>query len=269
MNNFHQKSIRYFLLLLIVIIQSSTSSAQDSLVADKAYENEIVTSPKDEIDSYSENTQHSLNEIEYDKLDSSSASKMIHLRKLDEAFFQKLQNDKAFDYVKTGIPKPKMDSPKRSILPDFDFQLLLRVIAIILFLIILFWYLKNNKLLLFRKKPASMKDDEYMAEPEDIFSTNFDAAIQKALSKQEYRQAIRLQYFQVLKKLKEAGLIHYMPDKTNFDYLMQLKSSACYDEFLNATRFYEYSWYGLFEIDNSKYQRINHSFVELNKKLSQ
>ncbi len=82
-----------------------------------------------------------------------------------------------------------------------------------------------------------------------------------------YRLAIRLQYLELLKKLSDNGLIHFLPDKTNFEYLAQLRSSSYYDDFFTATRNYEYSWYGLFDISENMYQKINNTFQQLKQKL--
>ncbi|MCH5716784.1 DUF4129 domain-containing protein [Niabella hibiscisoli] len=120
-----------------------------------------------------------------------------------------------------------------------------------------------------QKKPAAIRAVASEALPEDIFSIDYTAAIQQALDNQNYRLAIRLHYLQVLKKLSEKDIIHYQPDKTNFDYLLQTRSTPHYSDFSGLTRQYEYSWYGLFPISPAQYEQVDQLFTNFHKKIGQ
>ncbi|MCH5599572.1 DUF4129 domain-containing protein [Niabella ginsengisoli] len=125
---------------------------------------------------------------------------------------------------------------------------------------------KRQQPAIVQKKAASIETGSFEEEQKDIFSIQFAEAIQDALKANNYRLAIRLQYLQLLKTLSEKGIIKYQPDKTNFDYLLQTRSTSHYQDFLSATRSYEYSWYGLFPIDEDHYRNIENSFSDLHKK---
>ncbi|MFT4095374.1 MAG: hypothetical protein QM640_17235 [Niabella sp.] len=202
----------------------------------------------------------------FDRLDTAVLNP-VSLRKLNKNYLERLKNDDAFAYVKNGIPKP--GSKKRKLPNSFQMEgvKIWLIIAIAAFIIFLIWYLSQNNLLLFRKKPASLqtRSDE---EDKDIFSINYNDAIQKAITDRNYRLAIRLQYLQVLKTLTDRRIINYRPDKTNFEYLLQLKPTDYYTDFLNITRNYEYSWYGLFAIDEGRYNQIKTAFTDFQKKIS-
>lgn len=186
-------------------------------------------------------------------------------RILSKEFVSTLKDDKAFDYVKTGLPKEK--SKNRTSLPQFNFNRFWLLVPIVLFAIFLLYYLYKNNLLLFRKKSATLYTESKEDQEKDIFSIPFSEAISKALNQNNFRLAIRLQYLQILKSLSQKGIINYLPDKTNHDYLAQLRSSVYYDEFFTATRNYEYSWYGLFDIDKDKYNQIQQTFSSLQTKI--
>ncbi|HOZ95473.1 MAG TPA: hypothetical protein PKY86_06420 [Niabella sp.] len=265
MSKFVQKDFRYVWIVLTFLSFPASAWAQDPLPTDSIYSEEILPYVEEEKDSLSPPENISQNPIDF--LDEDTTQKIIAIRHLEQDFIQKIKNNKAFDYVKTGIPKAKKNEPSKSIFPDINIQLILQIMAIIVFILILFWYLKNNSLLLFKKKPIGLSGNDPAPDNVDIFSTNFEQAILEAMTHQHFRQAIRLHYFQALKILKEKGLIQYMPEKTNFDYLTQVRSATFYPEFFTATRHYEYSWYGLFDIDASKYARIKNDFVELKNKI--
>ncbi|MBZ4188540.1 DUF4129 domain-containing protein [Niabella beijingensis] len=201
--------------------------------------------------------------IEYFENDSSA------VRSVPDSFVRRLHNDADFGYVKTGLkPENKASSQQtRGPVIGSGFFSLLPYIAIALFIIILVWYLSANQFILFRKKSTALPVSHTEEASRDIFSIDYAASIRQALQQKNYRLAIRLQYLELLKKLSDRQLIHFLPDKTNFEYLTQMRSSKHYQDFFTATRHYEYSWYGLFDISENMYQKINDTFQQLKQKL--
>lgn len=189
---------------------------------------------------------------------------VLSWRKLNNSYVQRLKNSPDFDYVKNGIPQPKVEMPEQQ---SFDMNRVWLYIAIAVFVIILTWYIIENDLFLFRKKgaynPAAAEAD-IEADP---LSVSFPEAIKEAVQSKNYRLAVRLHYLQLLKTLSEKGIISYQPDKTNFDYLLQVRPTAHYHDFFNATRNYEYSWYGLFPIDEAQYRQIESTFSHFLQKI--
>lgn len=189
----------------------------------------------------------------------------VSQRRLPGSFTADLKKDPSFSYVKNGIPVPeKRDRPQMGLSID-DIWI---YVAVILLLVLLAWYLKANDLLFFRKKPAIVPSASSNEELKDIFSVNYDIAIKEALDNKNYRLAIRLHYLQLLKILSEKQMIHYQPDTTNFDYLQQLSNTPHYKDFSGLTRQYEYSWYGLFPINEQQYERIDALFTNFHKNIS-
>ncbi|MCD2423644.1 hypothetical protein LQ567_12785 [Niabella pedocola] len=194
------------------------------------------------------------------------------IRPMPGDFTRKLQEDEAFHYVKTGL-KPARDQQEATNAPHRRsgtwavFFEVLPYIAVAVFIILLAWYLASNNFILFRKKSTALETPVIKDAPQDIFSIDYTASIRQALQQKNYRLAIRLQYLELLKKLSDRQLIHFLPDKTNIEYLLQMRSSNYYDDFFTATRHYEYSWYGLFDVTENMYQKINNTFQQLKQKL--
>jgi hypothetical protein len=60
-----------------------------------------------------------------------------------------------------------------------------------------------------------------------------------------YREAIRAWYHAVLVTVFRAGLLHYRKDRTNWEYAYALAPTLAWRSgFLDATRTFEYEWYG-------------------------
>lgn len=186
---------------------------------------------------------------------------LVNSRKLNDNYIDQLKNSSAFSYVKNGIPGAE---PEKKRTPVFNTNNLWLYIAIIAFIIFLAWYLTNNHILLFRKSPRKLYEQEGEQE-KDIFSINYAMAINNAVAEQDYRLAVRLHYLQLLKKLAEEKIIQYQADKTNFDYLAQLGPTPYYKAFFDITRYYEYSWYGLFPLEQDQYNLIRDAFLNFDQ----
>ncbi len=96
-------------------------------------------------------------------------------------------------------------------------------------------------------------------ETNDIFAINYQKEIDKAVGMNNYRLAVRLMFLRLLRNLSDKNIIQYKQDSTNFDYMMQLRSTGMYPDFFRLTRNYEYSWYGQFDIDKEKYSSLKTS----------
>lgn len=92
----------------------------------------------------------------------------------------------------------------------------------------------------------------------------YEQFIQEAEQKEDYSLATRYWYLKTLKNLKDLELIQYSPDKTNQEYLSELRGNTQLDHFNNLTRHYEYVWYGKFFLQKERYLKIKDSFVVFN-----
>ncbi len=118
-----------------------------------------------------------------------------------------------------------------------------------------------------RKKPTSAPI-AYSEFFEDISTIDFDAELENAILKANYRFAVRLLYLKCLKRLSEVGAIQWQIDKTNTDYIAELRENAQHAAFKHLTLQFEYVWYGEFLIDRQVYSQIDASFREFNEKVA-
>lgn len=105
---------------------------------------------------------------------------------------------------------------------------------------------------------------------ENIHELNFPDAIAQAEATGNLRLATRLGYLHLLKQLTDQGLIDWQPDKTNQAYLRELAAArpALRSPFTEATRQFEYVWYGEFELPPPAYQQLRASQQQLGRELS-
>ena len=107
------------------------------------------------------------------------------------------------------------------------------------------------------KKNISYEDDE-----ENIHEINFEDAICSAEKNNDLRLAIRFHYLKLLKYLSDKGYILWKPNKTNHDYIIEMKSAPA---FIQLTNKFEYVWYGERKIDEKEYEEVKKLF-ELQQK---
>jgi len=75
-------------------------------------------------------------------------------------------------------------------------------------------------------------------------------------------------FLQMLKTMSGKNIIQYKQDRTNFDYLLQLRDTKHYHDFFRLTRNYEYSWYGNFPVSDEAWQLIKNDFEKFNNTIS-
>lgn len=139
------------------------------------------------------------------------------------------------------------------------------LIGILLFLLIKFFLNVNSNALLYSKSNeavVSLSEEEHIIKNEDI-----DQLIQKALNERNYRLAIRYHYLLILKQMSKKELITWEIQKTNDDYINELKKDELKTPFSVITWLYDYVWYGDFPIDEAKYSKAENKFTSLRKTL--
>jgi len=139
------------------------------------------------------------------------------------------------------------------------------VIVVGAFVLILVLYLRT-----FTGSSRKIRDIGVSVEavPEDIFTLNFDEQISRALAEHNYRLATRLLFLRVLRTMAEKGVINYGHDKTNMDYLFELGNTRYARDFMQASRNYEYVWYGNFIPAQSQFVQIRQQLDDLNQKIT-
>lgn len=119
-------------------------------------------------------------------------------------------------------------------------------------------YLKNQS-----KGKIFLSDEEKILKKDNIRHL-----IDKALQEADYRLAIRYYYLLILKKLKDDKYINYQYEKTNTDYIAEIKPKELKNQFHQITRLYEYIWYGDFSVNKSQYQVAEGDFRKIETSLS-
>ena len=195
----------------------------------------------------------------------------VYMQRLPDSVIAEMRNDDEFWYVNAVFEKKEKKKKEESYTPISEsalFQTILWLVIIGGFAAFVIIYLSNSNVSLFRKKNIIIHSDEELElDTDNIFEINYRREIDKAVAAGNFRFAVRLMFLQALKNLSEKNIIQYKPDRTNFDYLLQLHTTGHYSDFFRLTRNYEYSWYGQFDIDKEKFVLIRNDFENFDNKL--
>jgi hypothetical protein len=104
---------------------------------------------------------------------------------------------------------------------------------------------------------------------QDPFVIDYDKQLQDAENTQNYREAVRLWHLKTLKALHHAGLIRWKNYKTNADFAYEIGISDKQVPFKKLIRFFEYVWYGEFQLKEEHYQEISQNYQQFIEKLMQ
>ncbi len=141
--------------------------------------------------------------------------------------------------------------------------ILVRLFAIVLVGFLLYFIIKylmgkdGNFLFGKKNRKVDIKDEELH---ENIHEINFPESILKFERSGDFRSAIRYQFLFVLKKLSDKKLIIWNPEKTNKDYVSELKALHLKNDFYDLSYIFDYVWYGEFSIDEESYLKFKNQY---------
>jgi len=132
------------------------------------------------------------------------------------------------------------------------------IVALVLYILINFLLGKQGNLF-FGKRNKKIKINAEDIH-ENIHEINFPEQIANYENKAEYRYAIRYHFLHLLKQLTDKKIIDWNPEKTNHDYIIELKNQSQKQDFRKLAHIYDYVWYGEFQLDESNYNTFKNQF---------
>lgn len=207
------------------------------------------------------------------KMDTSS----IEVRTMNDSALKQIKASKEFQYT-------KLQEPPKSLWDRFwswfwwniaqlfktkngriTFWTIICLIAAAIIAFFIWRVVGMNKSRLFARKAEGGL--QYSIGEENIHNISFDDAILQAINSGNYRQAIRLLYLQSLKTLSDKELIHWQINKTNSDYLTEVKDKPWSRLFRSLTHHFEYIWYGEMTIEKDDFATMQIKYQQLKNQL--
>lgn len=96
-----------------------------------------------------------------------------------------------------------------------------------------------------------------------IHETDLDRFLRDALAAKNYPLAIRLYFLQIIKDLSRTGAINWSKEKTNRDYLREMRGHQLAKPFRHSTHTFEWIWYGNATVSEADFARLEPEFKNL------
>lgn len=139
----------------------------------------------------------------------------------------------------------------------------LLVAGLLALLIWLFLKIDNARAIIApNHKGVFIGDDEEIINNQDIQSL-----IDQALKDKNYRLAVRFYYLFTLQQLSGKELIDWQVQKTNHEYIYEIKSNELRSQFGRLTDIYDYIWYGNFEVDEGAFAKAQLAFHKISNEI--
>lgn len=141
--------------------------------------------------------------------------------------------------------------------------LILKIIVIIGIALLILWlfnkyYISDSKSTSPTTSLVNLSEEEQLLEEKDL-----SILAQEAETNKNYRLASRYWFLNVLKHLKDNHFIDYQFQKTNTDYKSELKDNRLKIDFTYASRFYEFVWYGDFQLNLDEFESAKLKFERI------
>lgn len=135
------------------------------------------------------------------------------------------------------------------------------IVALLIFLIVrLFISQKNTS-----THGTTLSIEEMEQLEDDLDKADLDGALNRAMKTKDYRAAIRILYLILLRDMQAKEWIEFRKDKTDMEYVMEMKGRQEQTPFLRLTRDFEYAWYGDEMLDETRALRTISRFQEFTR----
>lgn len=191
--------------------------------------------------------------------------------------FKEKYNDKPFIYEEKSPVKSLWDRFEEWFIQwlkrNFDVQdsknattilgYTVNTIAVILILLVIFLIVKailnkEGTWIFGSKSDTSLiRYDEI---EKNLHLVDFEKLIKDSINSGEHRLSIRYYYLFLLKKMSEKQLIEWDVEKTNSDYIYEIKSPQLKANFEYLSYLYNYIWYGEFELSLQEFEKAKKAF---------
>ena len=149
-----------------------------------------------------------------------------------------------------------LDAPDPSKISKSTWRTILFILLFSIVIVLLYFWLKRQN---FSSKIHQIVDENW--NPEVIAVSELEIRLENALKNKVYREVIRIYFTMILQELIRLQLIKWRLEKTNQQYIYEVKNQELRADLRKCTRYFDIVWYGEYNIDRSKFEEIQPHFT--------
>lgn len=238
-------SVKY---LFLMILMCFTLQAQKNVSNNKQFtEKDIqIDTSKTQITPFTKDYQQRYNSDDFDYTE----------KKLEEGFWERF---KRWFFGKVQQLLGNSDPNKTANTIEIIFKVIaFLVIAYAVYIIVRVILNKEGNWVF--GKSTTKKIIQHQDIERNLQNVDFEKLIKDTLKQGNNRLVIRYYYLWLLKKMSEKAIIDWNIEKTNSDYLYEIKITQLREDFSYASYLYDYIWYGEFELDQNTFEIAQNKF---------
>ena len=251
-------SYQFFILLAGLLfsfnIQAQVSTDTSAATVD-APADDYESSDEEEVTTYYPDTlKREFRAIESDSVQAVNSDKGFYYKRYMDSLLRATQ-------FKVQEPRRRVDLSGSDFFSSI-FGIVFWMLAIGLFAYLVYRLFLSNSSFLSRSRKNIASD---IAVVEEAKASDPDSLLRNAIKNGNYRLAVRYLYLQALQRLSEKKFIEINSNKTNYEYVTEVRRHKFANEFASLTLQYEYVWYGGYPVDERLFEQIQGSFTQFNK----
>ena len=248
---------RFVVILVSMFLAAHNSNAQETTVTDTVLQ--AVPPDEEKVSAYDEETDEE--QFYQDTLKPDFRSVVFDSVQAimgDKGFYYRKYMDSLLRATKIKATKP------RTIRIDFFnsiFGIIFWIVAIGLFAYLVYRLFLSNSSFFSRSRKNISADIQVSTED----TSDPDVMLRNAIKTGNYRLAVRYLYLQVLSRLSEKRFIEINANKTNYEYVNEVRKHKFANDFASLTLQYEYVWYGEYPVDEKLFKQLEEGFLQFNR----
>lgn len=140
------------------------------------------------------------------------------------------------------------------------------ILMIIVLLAFFVWAIADQFAVPKNKKVAKLQDRASVDQLEgNLPQEDLQELLEHATAAADYNLAVRLLFLSYLRQLIAKGYIEWRADKTNAEYLSELRGTDAFETFSRLAMLYERVWYGKVPISFFTFRSIQEQFTAASK----
>lgn len=99
---------------------------------------------------------------------------------------------------------------------------------------------------------------------EDVPKSDFDKFLEACIQSGDYKTAVRVLYLQLLQHMHQNAWIVWKKNKTNREFLNEIRGKSSYKTIRDLTLAYEIVWYGEQTVTSTQFEMLRKAFIDVN-----
>ncbi|MBN2610053.1 MAG: DUF4129 domain-containing protein [Bacteroidales bacterium] len=145
---------------------------------------------------------------------------------------------------------------------------ILKVLLVLVFLILAFYVFTKTKVARVLYGEQKGQRSNYIEIDPAHEHIDLNKVIDDELTRQNYREVIRLLHLKMLKELDQQAYIRLSADKTNRDYAREITNPLLQHAFSELTWVYNRVWYGKYPVTATTYEEVLPRFKAFSEKVN-